>query len=169
MRIPRWFSEHARKQNIVCDKCKDNFNEGSIIFFGIKNVNFNKFTPARDMLYCEYICPSCKQKVSYTFFDMTLDQFAVALLDENQKAEQDEEEPQTQEIEKPNIESVSPKPAMKKNKSKISSAEQKAALKMLDSSISWSDWLGKIGAPTEEVIEDPKNNNFRLEKEEDNE
>ena len=117
------------------------------------------------MLYCEYICPRCKQKVGYTFFDMTLDQFAVAMLDGSIRNNENQNETSIQE-EKKNEENA--KPVMKKNKSKISSAEQKAALKMLENSPNWADWLGKIGAPTEEIIED-QNDCFRLDKEEDDE
>jgi len=172
MRLPGWFIEHCQKEKLACEKCKAPFDPAWVIFLGIKNVNFNKKAPEREMLYCELICGKCGAKAGYTFFDLKLEAFALAIINEAGKSAEDISgiPPATEESEPSEENAAKPKNKPKsKTKSKISADEEKAVKKMLDS-LPFPEFLKQIGASVDDEDSEPKKpDNFKIKNEDDDE
>lgn len=147
LQIPDWLRETFDKGRFDCPACDHAFNPEHVTVIGIKNVDYKK-NGNRTMLYIEYMCPQCKQKVSYEIQDMTLEEFAAVVLDGLQ--EDVSQGLRKIESKKPTV--VKNNKKCGKDKSKITLTEQKSLMKMLDDSDSWLDFLIKIGAPMDQAI-----------------
>jgi len=151
MVIPSWLVKHFRKENFSCPNCRIDFDIEGVYALGIKISESTKNT--REMLFCNYKCNGCKKSISWEIFDLSLSEFAIAIIDD---AEEQKEEDTV---------NTDKKSKVSKSKSKISLDEKKQAINMLDESNNWVDWLNKIGIPAEDYTKPPDNNigkNFHI-------
>lgn len=172
MHIPPWLTSYFNREKWAC-KCKGAFETSGVAVFGVKDVKFSKSKPAQDMLYLEYICPKCGQKMSFEILKMDLKEFGVAILDGLDRIKEPEKkeefEPEVPEdVENDAVEEPKkPKPKERKkltDKSKISAEERRSVREMLDSSPNFIDFLKKIGAPIDDATENknPSSENFHV-------
>ena len=166
MKIPRFLLEQFQQQDFSCtnEKCKSPFILAGLVFLGIKPVKRNK-QPVKEYLYCDYLCPKCNNKAGFEIFEMKLEEFAMMILDDvDGLEEQSEPKVSKKKTFKPQ-ENQEKKEKQSIQKSKISTQETQTAAKMLDSAKSWTEWLHKIGIPSEP--KEPEKNNFRINNQEE--
>ena len=143
MEIPTWILTHFEKSNFSCPSCRDDFNTKGCNMLGIKSKDAEQHSHKQDkrhVLYMEYECPRCKSKVGFEIIDMTLEEFASSILEdmENEAAIEAQKEMDKR--------SQEPEKEVPVKQSRISAEEQSSAIDMLNQSITWQDWLIKIGA-----------------------
>ena len=158
-RIPKWLQKSFKVNDYSCPTCSAEFDSDEIILIGIKNAAW-KEGKSKEMLFIERVCGGCKKKIGYQIYDLTLEDFAMAVLQgiveddvEEQDAAEDEEMRRAieEEVSKLKFNTDPMKKAKAKLESKISLAEQKRAVEMLNDAESWADWLIQIGVPIENV------------------
>jgi hypothetical protein len=168
MKIPNFLLEQFEQQDFSCTnkKCKSPFILAGLVFLGIKTVRRNK-QPAKDFLFCQYICPKCNEAVGFEIFEMKLEEFAMMVLQDVEDSPNKPAKAKSEEIPQKDPKVVSKVP---KAKSKMTIEEQNTCVQMLDDSKSWADWLKKIGIPVEPKENKDSKGNFSIDRTEgDNE
>lgn len=163
MDVPSWVSDALKKDK--CPGCSKPFRPEAIKAIGVKYGHVKKDST---VVYVEYHCPHCKEDSLVELFEMTMEEFGTAILDDFEERAAEEAQKEMQRRAKSNN---NPKKKAKKrpsgSQSKISLEEQKQAMDMLDTCESWVDWLNQIGAPLDLAFDDTKKPQIPLDGETD--
>ena len=140
--IPNWLQKIFKEEKFSCPSCGIRFNISGVVSIGIKNVDHKK-KGGRTMLWVEYLCKECGQRVGYEIQDMDLRELSDSILAEDMQASA------TESISSPKTNKF--KKSKNKVKSKITQVEVKQMKKFLDESKTFDEFLDMIGSNDEDL------------------
>ena len=145
--VPRWVLEVIIKDGFCCRKCSSPFKKEGIISMGVRSSHRDDEV---SVAFFEYECPSCSAVSMIELpFEMTLAEFSTAIIKDIEQEVNEEIAMMERHNRVKNAKKHDPKngKAKKRSKSRITKAEQKAAMEMLNECKYWDEWLQRIGAP----------------------
>lgn len=142
MEVPDFIKKSV--ENVNCPHCQVKMKEKYVTGIGIKNsVKYENKT----VLFFEYSCNSCKNKVFVELDFMSLEDFVLTMINEYSE-DKDEKESETVKTKKTKI----------NVKSKISDDEVAKMMNILDKSKNWDEILHGIGLTDEDIEKYRKEN-----------
>ncbi|NJL70520.1 MAG: hypothetical protein HC888_02330 [Candidatus Competibacteraceae bacterium] len=150
-----------KKDRFVCPECAHRFDPRGILACGVRQSYRDE---SMQVIFIEYQCPKCKKTTTLEFpNNTTIEEFAMMVID-------DLEDQAINEIRrseaKPKFHKDGKK-ARPKSKSRITKAEQKEVVDLMEECESFYEFLRRIGAPMDLAAMDPDNNeDFKVQREE---
>ena len=152
LEIPEWLKLVLERDNYTCPSCFIQADPAGVISIGIINAD-HKEKGNRTMLYTDYICVRCGQKVYFQIDDMTLEELGTTITTGIYHKPIAPVNPDDANIFKKTETPVTHNDMAKMpSKSKITAAEQKSIVKALDDVDMWHNWISmdnKKGFKTE--------------------
>lgn len=149
--VPNWLQRKFKDERFSCPSCGVIFNASGVISVGIRNVDHKK-GGNRTMLWVEYLCKKCGQKVGYEICDMSLQKLSDCILSEDIASSIDAfdaiDESILEECDSKQQKFNKPKKSQKKKtivKSRITQTEVKQMKKILNESETFDQFLDMIG------------------------
>jgi len=152
--IPKWIDFIFKQEDFYCPICKSGFNKKGIMAMGIR-VSLKNIK--KEVLFVIYLCFKCKETIELEFGEITIEDFALNILEEMEDnialEEKENKGPFIDDYEAVVNNSSEEKKKLKKIKSKITSKEIKDVKKVLNGIKSHEDFLLELGFSEEEIDE----------------
>ena len=151
--IPKWIELILEEESFYCPICKEGFDRRGIVSVGIR-VSLRNVK--KEVLFILYLCSKCKKVIDLEFGEMTMEDFALNILDELNENEINEEKNKKPFREDYNFivnNSLEESGKNKKIKSKITYKEIKDIKKALDSVKTHEEFLFLLGFTEEDINE----------------
>lgn len=160
--LPRWLISKFKKDDFRCPSCDTKFAPSGVYAAGVKD-SYNDKT--KSVPFIEYCCPNCKdRKMVELPIESTLIEFAASIIDDiDAEIEEMNRQDRPVRYHKKGVRKAKRRddPDEKEpeeesgGKSRITKDEMRKAIKLMNDSKFWEDFLKKIGAPMEFAYLDP--------------